>query len=376
MAANEETNALLREAVSFHGHLCPGLLIGFRAAQLGLERLGVERSEDEELVAIVENDSCSVDGIQFLTGCTFGKGNFFFRDWGKQVFTLAKRGDETGVRLSFLRDRVAKRLGEGADRNAFIRALMEAPAEELFEVKEVPLVLPPMAELHASLPCDGCGELVMDTRLARVRGRRLCMDCLLKGDLSATLGDVAHFLFETGMLKKTPRSGYQFLGNGSESVAEHSFRTAVLGFVLAGLAPEADRSRVVYMCLFHDLPEARTGDHNYVNKQYTTVDEPRATADAAANVPCGPEIEALLNEFRAKETLEAKLANDADQLDLAVELKEKQDLGNQYAAEWLTFAEKRIKTQIGRDLFQAIVRTDWAGWWFDREREHLWVGDD
>jgi len=178
------------------------------------------------------------------------------------------------------------------------------------------------------------------------------------------------------MLKKTPRSGYQFLGHGAESVAEHCFRTAVLGFVLSGLTPGADRSRVVYMCLFHDLPEARTGDHNYVNKQYTSVDEARATADAAANVPCGPEIEALLSEFRARETLEARLANDADQLDLAVELKEKQDLGNRYAAEWLIFARKRIKTQIGQDLFQAITGTDWANWWFDRDQEHLWVGDD
>ena len=377
MHTDVESNELLREAVHFHGHLCPGLLIGFRAAQLGLERLGVERSEDEELVAIVENDSCAVDGIQFLTGCTFGKGNLFFRDWGKQVFTLARRGTEVGVRLSFSRDRLGSRLGEGApDRSAFIRALLEAPGEDLFEVKEVPLALPPMAEIHASLPCEACGESVMETRLARVGGKRICMDCLLKGDLRATLGDVANFLFETGMLKKTPRSGYQFLGHGAESVAEHCFRTAVLGFVLSGLTPGADRSRVVYMCLFHDLPEARTGDHNYVNKQYTSVDEARATADAAANVPCGPEIEALLSEFRARETLEARLANDADQLDLAVELKEKQDLGNRYAAEWLIFARKRIKTQIGQDLFQAITGTDWANWWFDRDQEHLWVGDD
>ncbi|MBW2086851.1 MAG: HD domain-containing protein, partial [Deltaproteobacteria bacterium] len=115
---------------------------------------------------------------------------------------------------------------------------------------------------------------------------------------------------------------------------------------------------------------------NYVNKQYVKVDEVRAGADFAANVPCGPEIEALLEEFRARETLESLLANDADQLDLAVELKEKQDLGNRYAAEWLTFAQKRVKTEVGQDLFQAIMETDWAQWWFDRKKEHLWVGDD
>ena len=76
-----------------------------------------------------------------------------------------------------------------------------------------------------------------------------------------------HFLFEVGMLKKTPRTGYQFLGSGGESVADHSFRTAIIGFLLADRDERADRNWVVLMCLFHDLPEARTGDQNYVNKR-------------------------------------------------------------------------------------------------------------
>jgi len=77
---------------------------------------------------------------------------------------------------------------------------------------------------------------------------------------------IAEFLFEIGMLKRSPRTGYQFLGTGGESVADHSFRTAVIGYVLASMEPDADRSKVILMCLFHDFPEARTGDHNYVNK--------------------------------------------------------------------------------------------------------------
>ncbi len=216
----------------------------------------------------------------------------------------------------------------------------------------------------------------METRVAHVRGQKMCLECLLKGDPETRLTQIASFLFETGMLKKTPRSGYQFLGNGSESVAEHSFRTTILGFILASLTPGADRGKVVNLCLFHDLPEARTGDLNYVNKQYVTVDEIQAGTDAAANVPCGPEIESLLSEFREKETLESLLANDADQLDLTAELKEKQDLGNRYAADWLVYAGKRIKTKAGKDIFTAIMETDWSQWWFDREKEHLWVRDD
>jgi hypothetical protein len=84
---------------------------------------------------------------------------------------------------------------------------------------------------------------------------------------------IVEFLFEVGMLKKTPRTGYQFLGSGGESVADHSFRTAVIGYALASQEPDADRNKVVLMCLFHDFPEARTGDHNYVNKKYVKTDE-------------------------------------------------------------------------------------------------------
>ncbi len=117
---------LLEKAVDFHGHLCPGLLIGFRAALLGLKTLDGKRSEDEELVAIVENDSCAVDGIQSVTGCTFGKGNLIFRDYGKQVFTLADRSNGRGIRLSFRGDRLKTNTDEGlTDRDAFIYVLID-----------------------------------------------------------------------------------------------------------------------------------------------------------------------------------------------------------------------------------------------------------
>ena len=98
---------------------------------------------------------------------------------------------------------------------------------------------------------------------------------------------IIEFLFEVGMLKKTPRTGYQFLGSGKESVADHSFRTAVIGYILATQQPAADRNRVVLMCLFHDFPEARTGDHNYVNKRYVTADEDGALRDQVRELPFG-----------------------------------------------------------------------------------------
>ena len=96
----ELQNEDLRDAIQFHGHLCPGLALGYRVAKAALRELKAERPQDEELVAIVENDSCAVDAIQFITGCTFGKGNLVFRDHGKHVYTFYNRRSGEGVRVS------------------------------------------------------------------------------------------------------------------------------------------------------------------------------------------------------------------------------------------------------------------------------------
>jgi putative hydrolase of HD superfamily len=184
--------------------------------------------------------------------------------------------------------------------------------------------------------------------------------------------DIINFLFEVGMLKKTPRTGYQFLGSGHESVAEHSFRTAIIGYILAQQIPEADSQKTTLMCLFHDLHEARTGDHNYVNKRYVSVDEESAVKDLAAKTPFGDELISLTNEFNTGESLEARIARDADQLDLIMELKTQNDLGNRYAHDWLHYALKRIVTENAKMMAQEILKTDSTDWWFDKKTD-LWV---
>ena len=182
----------------------------------------------------------------------------------------------------------------------------------------------------------------------------------------------ANFLFEIGILKKTPRSGFQFLGTGNESVAEHSFRVAVIAYLLAKNEPKADMQKVVLMSLFHDFHEARTGDHNYVNKRYVTVDEDRAVNDLARKLPFGQEIISLIDEFNSRETLEAQLSHDADQLDFILELKRQQDLGNISAAEWLKYSVKRLITDYAKTLADEICSTDSSDWWF-KKKEELWV---
>lgn len=177
-------------------------------------------------------------------------------------------------------------------------------------------------------------------------------------------GKIVHFFFELGMLKKTPRSGFQFLGSGRESVADHSFRVAAIGFTLARLAQNVDPFKVVCLALFHDIPEARTGDMNYVNKRYVTVDEGGAVDDLAGSLPFGDELKALLGEYRDAETEEARLAHDADQLDLILELKEQNDLGNTYAIKWIHFAIQRLTTPIGKEVAREVLETDSTDWWF------------
>lgn len=184
--------------------------------------------------------------------------------------------------------------------------------------------------------------------------------------------NIANFLFETGMLKRTPRTGFQFLGSGAESVAEHIFRTVYIGFALGRLAVDIDTDRLIKMCLFHDLPEARTGDLNYVNKKYVKADIDKAVDDMASTVPFGAEIRELILEFEKEETVEAQLAHDADQIELILALKEYKDLGNTYADEWLDFAMKRLKTGIARELAETILETDSSLWWFS-DKSDWWV---
>ncbi|HEY6011870.1 MAG TPA: HD domain-containing protein [Nitrospirota bacterium] len=174
------------------------------------------------------------------------------------------------------------------------------------------------------------------------------------------------------MLKRTPRSGFQFLGSGAESVAEHIFRTSYIGYALGKMARNINVDRLIKMCLFHDLPEARTGDLNYVNKKYVEANENKAVDDLARTVPFGNEIQELIREFMEGKTEEAKLARDADQLEMILALKEYKDLGNKYADEWLAFSLKRLRTNLAQELADAILKTDSSLWWFS-DKGDWWI---
>ena len=176
---------------------------------------------------------------------------------------------------------------------------------------------------------------------------------------------IADFLFEGHMLKHLPRSGYAYLGVGEESVAEHTFMTMFIAWVLSHLAGDVDRERLISMCLVHDLPEARMGDLNSVQKRYVQPDEDAAVSDAADGVPFGDAYRSLIEEFNDGSTRVAKLARDADHLSLIVDLKALSDRGYRTPEKWQAHVVERLQTEPGKQLAAAIAQREFDGWWFD-----------
>ena len=196
MTHNTVNEQLVQQTIRFHGHSCPGLALGIRAAELALTELG--RASDEEMVAVVETDMCGVDAIQFLVGCTFGKGNLIHLDYGKNAFTFHRRSDGKAIRmvvkaeafmdeddeLNALRKKMAKeelnereqkRLKEALE--ARIKRIMEIELTKLFDIKPIQRPIPSKARILESLTCEVCGEATMESRTRRFRGQILCIPC-------------------------------------------------------------------------------------------------------------------------------------------------------------------------------------------------------
>ncbi|MEN6463023.1 MAG: FmdE family protein [Syntrophomonas sp.] len=189
----------LELAIQFHGHICPGLLIGVRAAEFARQYLEVDQDYDEELVAIVETDSCGADAIQAILGCTFGKGNLIFKDYGKNVYTVASREKGRAVRMA---QKFGATKGPDSDRyrilarkidltedeasekeyllGVIFEQIMSMPFEELFNWQEVTIDIPEKARIHPTIQCDGCGEGVMETRAEKTDKGWLCATCRMK----------------------------------------------------------------------------------------------------------------------------------------------------------------------------------------------------
>ena len=161
---------LWEKCVAFHGHECGGLTIGYKAALYAIELLDLHFSDDEQVVCIAENDSCSVDAIQVLLGCSIGKGNLLFHMTGKQAFSFYNRNTGKSVRL------VLKKK-QGMDRQQSFEHYHTCAAEEMFDVKETTIELPERARIFDSYVCDCCGETAGANWIKLQGDKKLCVDC-------------------------------------------------------------------------------------------------------------------------------------------------------------------------------------------------------
>ncbi len=161
--------------VAFHGHSCPGLAMGYRMTVAAMSYLSQYRSEDEELVAITENNACGVDALQFISGCTFGKGNLIFKDYGKQTYTFYARKTGQGVRVTLNRAAIPEALK--GDRPAYIEWLLAAAEKEVVSLQGVTIKEPEKARIMDSVVCESCGEAVMESRICTQDGKQICIPC-------------------------------------------------------------------------------------------------------------------------------------------------------------------------------------------------------
>jgi putative hydrolase of HD superfamily len=192
--------------------------------------------------------------------------------------------------------------------------------------------------------------------------------------MTDTLVPLVNFLHEAGMLAEIPRSGFAFLGSGKQSVAEHSYRVALTAHVLASLfSQKIDKYKLMMLCLLHDLPESRIGDLNYVQKKYVTAHTQKALNDIEKDSVLGPEVVSWIKEYEEGNTLEAKLAHDADQLELLLMLKQEEEKGNERAAEWYKNAIKRLITDEAKKMAEAISQTPTDSWWMGDRKDSHWI---
>lgn len=166
-----DRTTLWNRAADFHGHKCPGLSIGFRAALYAIDLLELTFSDDEQVVCITENDACGVDAIQAILGCSVGKGNLLFHITGKQAFSFYNRKTGQSVRL------VLNKPQTPMTREESYEYYHTARQETLFTVKPTTIALPQKAQLFESYPCQCCGEITAANWIRIQNGKKLCLDC-------------------------------------------------------------------------------------------------------------------------------------------------------------------------------------------------------
>jgi putative hydrolase of HD superfamily len=180
------------------------------------------------------------------------------------------------------------------------------------------------------------------------------------------LEGLTNFLYEMGLLKRYKRSGWMIAGiDNPESIAEHSFRTAIIGYLLA-VMEGADPAKTAALCLFHDTQETRIGDVPSVGKAYVvTAPNPEVTADQMAGFPAeaAQAVRELVEEYEARQSLEARLAKDADKLECLIQAREYQAQGHEDVPPWIETSAAALQSRSARQLAEACQQIPPRQWW-------------
>lgn len=208
MIVTNDLQGLLKKSGELHGHYCSHLAYGVKAGHYALKNLGSGNIGMEEMITIIETNNCFSDGIQMVTGCTFGNNALIYRDYGKTAATISKR-DGKAIRLSLkpsfqesradiypeameIFDKLVVQRQEGSPEDfekmnqlwsdmAFEE--LTVPVEEMFRIEAMNIDIPEFAPMFDSVICESCGENVMKTRIVEVAGKSLCIPCAHAGYL-------------------------------------------------------------------------------------------------------------------------------------------------------------------------------------------------
>lgn len=172
---------------------------------------------------------------------------------------------------------------------------------------------------------------------------------------------IVNFFFEVASLRRIVRSHRQFIGGADDNISDHSHRVAIIGFTLAKLEG-ADADKVLKMCIFHDLVEARTGDANFLHRQYVEQKEQEARQDQLRDLPMAEEIKKILDEYEERKSKESKVAKDADLLDQVLVQQEYFYHDKENKKIWQNHIIDRLLTKTAKDLAKKIEATNPFEW--------------
>ena len=179
--------------------------------------------------------------------------------------------------------------------------------------------------------------------------------------------DLVNFFHEIGMLNRIKRSGPLLTAcTGQESVAEHSYRTMLIGYILAKLE-KVDADKVLKMMLIHDLPESRILDLNKISHRYLNFDdaEKKAFEEQLSLLPedVAKEWNASYAELNALKTNEAVIAKEADYIECAIEAKELVEKGFSGMQDWVDNVDKFVKTKSAKAIMTVLKNSNSNDWW-------------